>query len=268
MSQEALKNGRPKNSSYTDFQLGVIKMGVEEGTGYRKIAKKYASTGITAEGAKRIVKKLKNGGGLIRKKGSGRPKTSRTSRNIKKVAQIVENDPRTSQRKLVKLAGAKRGSVRNIISRDLKMKAVKSIRAHKIPTKNYEKRLKDCLELKKQIVGKKLDPPRIFFADEKLFNVGSVGSESAPNYRVLVGEGVKKGDVDPKVLIREKQQGGVQIMVSLGACSEGLGSLQFVEKGVKIDQVAYLNVVKTVYHPDMELVLGRPYISQQDGATA
>ena len=148
MSQEALKNGRPKSSSYTDFQLGVIKMGVEEGMGYRKIAKKYASTGITAEGAKRIVKKLKNGGGLIRKKGSGRPKTSRTSRNIKKVAQIVENDPRTSERKLDKLAGAKREGVRNILSRDLKMKAAKSIRAHKIPREHYEKRPKDCLELK------------------------------------------------------------------------------------------------------------------------
>ena len=88
-----LENGRPASTSCADFQLGVIDIGVEGGMGYRKIAKEYAPSGIAAAGAKWIVKKLKNGGGLFRDEGSGRSETGRTPRDVKEVAQIVEDDP-------------------------------------------------------------------------------------------------------------------------------------------------------------------------------
>ena len=38
--------------------------------------------------------------------------------------------------------------------------------------------------------------------------------------------------------------------------------------GVKLDQFVYMDVVKNVYHPDMEMMLGGKYVFMQDGAPA
>ena len=57
-------------------------------------------------------------------------------------------------------------------------------------------------------------------------------------------------------------------MAALGVCHNGVGTLTFVEKGVKINQFVYLDTLKNVYHPDMEMIMGGDYVLQQDGATA
>ena len=57
-------------------------------------------------------------------------------------------------------------------------------------------------------------------------------------------------------------------MASLGICVNGVGTLRFVEGGVKINQAAYLDLAKSVYHPDMEMLIGGGYTFQQDGAAS
>ena len=39
-------------------------------------------------------------------------------------------------------------------------------------------------------------------------------------------------------------------------------------RGVKINQAAYLDLAKSVYRPDMEMLIGGGYTFQQDGATS
>ena len=80
--------------------------------------------------------------------------------------------------------------------------------------------------------------------------------------------GKKKKDVDPAHLAREKQAWGVSVMVALGVCYEGAGSLICVEKNVEINGDVYLGYVKSVYQVDCREFYGNNYISQQDNAPA
>ena len=55
--------GRPRRSTYTAAQLGIIKVAKAAGMGYRKIPRAYPGHGLTASGVKEVLKKMaKNGG--------------------------------------------------------------------------------------------------------------------------------------------------------------------------------------------------------------
>ena len=77
--------GRPRRSTYTAAQLGIIKVAKAAGAGYREIPRAYPGHGLTASGAKEVLKKMaKNGGKTERRAGSGRPRTKRTKATINK----------------------------------------------------------------------------------------------------------------------------------------------------------------------------------------
>ena len=79
---------------------------------------------------------------------------------------------------------------------------------------------------------------------------------------------MKKEDADPAHLVLGKQAWGVSVMVALGVCYEGAGSLIGVEKNVKNNGDVYLGNVKSVYQVDCHEFYGNNYIFQQDDAPA
>ena len=192
--------------------------------------------------------------------------TKRTEANVSKVRAMINEDPRQSLRKLSRGAGLKIGTVRNILKKDVKKKCVKTVSAHKVTKTSAQKRLEKCIDIKKQIESGSLDPKKIFFTDEKQFVVGDESQHGSQNYRIWVDADVAKKDIAQDLIVRGKKQGGARVMVSMGVCYNGAGTVQFVEKGVKIDQASYLAVVKNVYQPDMEILIGDGYVLQQDGA--
>lgn len=67
------KGGRPKGGSYSATQLGVIEQGRKDGLGWRKIPKRHPGFGLTPEGVKTALRKLKKtNGDTTRARGSGR----------------------------------------------------------------------------------------------------------------------------------------------------------------------------------------------------
>ena len=73
----------------------------EQGLGYRVIAAKYPHKQWNVNMVKAICKRVdETGSAVIRKPGSGRPKTVRTSENIKNVSEMIssqKNQPGTSK---------------------------------------------------------------------------------------------------------------------------------------------------------------------------
>ena len=182
--------------------------------------------------------------------------------------EIYAGDPKASVRSAAKAAKVGRGTTHRILRHDLQEKCFKTVKAQCLGERQVAKRLRICKQLKQMISCGELDVNKIFFAGEKLFCVGQVGKKSPRNNRLRQDEGTKKKDIDPKLLIRGKKQGGVGVMASLGMRANGVGTLRFAERGVKINQAAYLDLVKSVYRPEVEMLIGGGYTFQQDGATS
>ena len=88
--------------------------------------------------------------------------------------------------------------------------------------------------------------------------------------RARVDSRAKKADIDPEKLLMGKVQGGVSVMVGIGAAYRGLTAPVFVERGVKINGDYYQGVLPNRYLPRMSRAYGSPsdFWLQEDGAPA
>ena len=148
--------------------------------------------------------------------------------------EIYAGDPGASVRSAAKAAKIDRGTTHRILRRDLKKKHFKTVKAQCLGERQADKRLRVCKQLKQMAICGELDVNKNFSAGEKLICMGHVGEKSSQNNRLRQDEGAKKKDIDPKLLIRGKKQGGVGVMASLGICVNGVGTLRFVEGGSRL----------------------------------
>ena len=142
------------------------------------------------------------------------------------------------------------------------------MKAQKLSKDHPAKRVKACQKMLDDIKQGALDYKNIFFADEKISRIGSEANESSQNRRCWVDKDIPKKKVAQKHIVRGKSRGGISVMCSLGVSSRGVGTLSFVEKGVKINKEVYLDLAKNVYYPDMRMTLGKDAVFTQDGATS
>ena len=105
----------------------------EQRLGYRAIVAKYPEKKWSLSTVKAICKRVDvTGSAVVRKPGSGRPKTVRSAENIENVGELIcsqENQPGTSKstRKIAEELNIHRSSVQRIVKRDLRLSAYRRI---------------------------------------------------------------------------------------------------------------------------------------------
>ena len=84
-----------RRPTFTATQLGIIRAAKAAGAGYREIPRARPGHGLTAPGAKEVLKKTaKNGGETERGTGPGRPRTKRSKAAINKVLLLSSQGAR------------------------------------------------------------------------------------------------------------------------------------------------------------------------------
>ena len=266
---EPAKKKRAKQLSAA--QREIIQTERAAGLGYKAIVNKYPDYGFTYSGVKDALARLKKNGTLERQAGSGRPKSGRSEANVAAINSAVQDNPRVSKRSLAASTGIKVSSVRNILKNDLGMKSLTQIKAQRIKKVNTEARLARCQEWAQQMEnGWEFDPRKVFWTDEKVFRLGKT-SGGNQNYRVWVHDGIKKAQLAPEDILRDEgeMQGGRTVMVALGVCYNGVGTLRFTPKGAIVNSEKYKDILENTYAVDCaELFPDGDFTFQQDGASA
>ena len=240
----------------------------EQGLGAKAIKKVYPEKQWSLTTLNRLCRQINDTGSVIeRKKGSGRPKSARTTENIAKVHELIcsqEDRPGTSKstREIARAVGISEGSVRNIAKSDIGLSSFKRTPVQVINEATRQKRLTRSKSLLRRLTVQK--SKRVFFTDEKIFYI-SPPVNSQNNRLWSAG---RKRDVDPKRLLVERAKFSAHVMVSAGISYAGKGRLHFVADKAKINADYYVNSLLPQLIEDCEKLMPGSFIFQQDGAPA
>ena len=143
------------------------------GYGTKRIIKDHPEKNLGLRNVGYSLKKIDETGDVKRRE-SGRPKSSRTENNINAVKQLISSQgdkPGThaTPNEISKLMNIPRTSIRRIIAEDLKLQPFKKIKGQRIDTRTKEKPIKRCPNLLRVFTKQVLETA--FFSDEKLFKV-------------------------------------------------------------------------------------------------
>jgi len=144
-----------------------------KGYGARKLLKEFPQKNGTKGGLDSLITKLRNTGDIVRKQGSGRPRSTRTDEAVAEVADLVlsqEDKPQThiSTRKISCETGISRTTVMRIIHDDLQLRCLKKRHAQELTAANKVTRSKHrSRRYSKSAVD------FIWFTDEKVFAIAA-----------------------------------------------------------------------------------------------
>ena len=190
---------------------------------------------------------------------------------LQQVRALHSANPCISLSNVMASAGLKRTAAQNVMKKDLGLNSLQQVTMQRVKTGQAANRLELCTAWKGQMdSGYRLDPRKVFFTDEEAFHLGRVAGGNQ-NYRVWVTSGTKKRDVPLEKIKRQDgaTQGGVSVMVAMGACWHGMGRVHFVAQHERLNAHGYLAILENVFALDLARLYGNnPYIFQQDGASA
>ena len=95
----------------------------------------------------KAIKRYKEQGHNIDRPRSGRPRTARTSKNIKKIRERIRRNSRVSMRKIARETGIDRESVRRIAKCDLRLRPYKLQTAQHLTESNMDVRMQRSRDL-------------------------------------------------------------------------------------------------------------------------
>lgn len=241
----------------------TVKTYFDNGFSPSETAKAVAGLGIKRLFVYRTFKRLRETGSIENRKGSGRPRSARTSDRVKRIREKIRRNPNRSARKMATEEKISIRSMRRILKDDL----------HLIP---YKKRLRHGLSEPQRIArvqkAKALlnrhdseSVKNIIFSDEKLFTtevklnpqndrIYALRIEDIPDYKRTVQTFQNKNSV----------------MVWAAIGWNGKIPLKFVDKGVKINKEYYLNeiLISTLSPNVASIYPNGQWTFQQDSAPA
>jgi hypothetical protein len=241
-----------------------------KGYGATRFLKEFPNKNWSRAGLDRLLRNIKVTGSANRKVGSGRPRSARTHENIAAVEELVmsqEDQPGThlSVRQIAKQTAINRESVRNIVHKDLRLKALKRKRAQELTTANKLTRLVRCKQLLRQFPQHRVH--FIWYTDEKIFTVAP--PVNPQNDRLYVTSATRKREVSAKRLLHTRPTYSQSVMVSVGVSSLGCTQLVFVQPGVKINGSYYRDVLLLQHLlPAIRQQSNGYFVFQQDSAPA
>lgn len=180
------------------------------------------------------IKRYKELGTLSDRVGRGRKRSVRTPRMREVIRRRINRNSGVSMRKMAKSLDIDEKSVRTIVHLDLGLKSYKIAKCHHLNDKMKLNRLQKAkILLRKFAQGRHRN---IVFTDEKIFTVER--QHNHQNDRQLL----KPGSKNREAVTRSHHPASV--MVWAGVTATGKTPLIFIEKGVKIDQNVYQELLK------------------------
>jgi inhibitor of nuclear factor kappa-B kinase subunit alpha len=240
----------------------------EQGIRGKAIIAAYPTKGWKLCSVEAICRRVRDrGSAILRKAGSGRPKSARCTEKIQQVAELIcsqEGRPgsRKSTRQIAKAVRVSATSVRRIAKRDLGLVCFKRTPVQVITEGTTQKRLGRCKALLKRLTLQKTK--RVFFTDEKVFYLSP--PVNTQNNRVWSTG--KKGEIESERLLVQRAKFSARVMVSAGVCFNGKGRLHFVPEKAKINAAYYTDHLLPLLVQDCNNLLGNDFVFQQDGAPA
>lgn len=243
---------------------------LDKGFSARRILSEFPEKDWSLGGMNHLLKKIDETGSVERREGSGRPLTARTEENIEFVLQRTVSLPgqpgtHSTPNQIARELDISRGSVRNIIQKDLHLTNYRRMQGQKLNDHDHERRV-DCA---RKMIRRFTVPQigKIFFTDEKVFRVDPPWN--AQNDRVYAPADGRKSDVVDERLFVERGHFSPGIMVSAGVSKLGKTSLHFVEPEAKVNGEYYREQILRVMLPECAQLAGADgYTFQQDGARA
>ena len=246
----------------------IKQLRIHKGYNARQLMTEFHDKGWTKPTLCRLIKQIDSTGSVERKKGSGRPRTTRCPENVETVQELVmsqEDNPGThkSVNAIARETGISRSSVQRIVKKDLQLKCFKRKRAQDLTEDSKLKRLVRAKQLLNNYPKSMV--PFIFFTDEKLFTVAA--PVNAQNDRVYAASNMRKRVLPAKRLLTTRSTFSQSVMVSVGVSMMGCTDLIFVEPGIKINGQYYRDVLLAQHLlPSIQSIAGDYFIFQQDSA--
>ena len=175
-----------------------------------------------------MITKLRSTGDIVRKQGSGRPRSTRTDEALAEVADLVlsqEDKPQThrSTRQISCETGISRTTVMCIIHDDLQLRCLKKRGAQELTAANKVTRLTRSKHLLRRYSKSAVD--LIWFTDEKVFTIIAAPS-NAQNDRVYAPKSSRKKYVTAERLLRTRSRFCKSLIVK-AITSEALTDTKF-----------------------------------------
>ena len=164
---------------------------------------------------------------------------ARTPKVIKNTREKIRRNFRRSVRKLVRASGVSYGTMQTVLKNDRNLSPYKITKAQLLSQATKTKRLQRAkLLLESLSDGPK---PPVLWTDKKLFTVQAI--HNLQNDRIYA---VNKSDIPLNDRLISLRQKPASVMVWAGVtCTGDKTLLIFIEKGVKVNQHVYLDLLKT-----------------------
>lgn len=227
------------------------------------IFKLLQKLGISRSFVFRTIKRWKDVQSVDDSKRSGRPRSVCTPAAIQRVRSRINRNPVRKQKVMALQMSLKRGSLKSIINRHLKLRAYRRKKGHLL-----NNRLRTLRRLRSRVLLKRYANKahrNILFSDEKIFTIEETYNKQ--NDRVYARSSTLAGKKAPRVIRGHHPS---SVMVWLGASYQGMTEVHFCEKGVKTGAMVYQNTVldKVVKPLSQTLFKNQHWVFQQDSAPA
>lgn len=199
----------------------------------KDILKHLKMQGVNRKLIYRTIKRFKKTGSYKIKPKTGRKRTIRTKKTVKKVRERIRRNPAQSMNKIAKDLNVSQTTIRRLVKDDLHMKPYKKQKVHGLTIAQKKARVKKCQHLLAWHAG-----DDIIFSDEKMFILQD--SHNQQNDRVY-GKSLK--DIPQDKLAVERFQNHSAVMVWGAFSKRGKIPLLFIERGTKINQDYYITEV-------------------------
>ena len=204
-----------------------------------------------------MLKKIDKTGDVKRRKGSGRPKSSRTENNINAVKELIssqEDKPGThaTPNEISKMMDIPRTSIRRIIAKDLKLQPFNKIKGQRIDTRTKEKRIERCPNLPHVFTKQVLETT---FSLMKKFS-RSPTAKCPKRSHIYAPSAYKKSTIENKRLYGEGRGFPMSLMVSVAVSKVGKSSISFVEPGAKVNGAYYRKKLLASIIPEIDRLTG------------
>lgn len=209
----------------------------------------------------RTIKRLSDASTLNKREKPGPQRTARSQQNVSRLKRRITRNPRQSARKLAKDMNISDWCVRKMLKSDLHLKPYKIQKSQELTMAQKQVRLQRAKHLKSLADRGKL--PNIVFSDEKVFTVEQFVNKQ--NDRVWL-KGKSEDNLARRLATRK--QGPASVMVWAAVTASGRSPLVFIDRGVKINQELYRDlVIRDSLLPWAQNHFGsEPWTFQQDSA--
>jgi inhibitor of nuclear factor kappa-B kinase subunit alpha len=243
-------------------RVGVIAL-YKAGHQPTKIIKLLKNIGVKKQFVYDTIKRYQDTGSTEDRPRTGRPRSAKTPKMIRKLKARIRRNPFRKQKKLALQLKTSRQSVRRALKVDLGLKALKRTKRHYLNQRLKKQRLVRSRALLKRYTDKDVD--WILFTDEKTFTVEE--HFNVQNDRIYAKSREEIPEPAKRVL---RSHHPASVMVWAGVSSQGLTKLHFVNPGVKVRTKNYLkDILEPAAKPlNQSVFKGHRWTFQQDSAPA